>query len=240
MALANNESTTSAVERRSQPVLLLGNTKDSSQRIQRFALEKFNLSIGRSPDDDISLSEGSGVSRHHASVFVLDGEVVIQDLGSRNGTYVNKKLIPGNRQTTLKFGDVIMIGRYRLKLVDETASRNVNAIVEVHELLRRWHVAAVAPVSKPCALCHLEREVPTQVAFEAQEVMEPTATVECVTASASQIIVDFDLPAHGRRFDRNLPRRPALKKQRLPARRAARLTLRRPGVPVRTLAPDPG
>lgn len=237
MAPAKNESTTNAVEHRSKPVLLLGNTKDNSQGIKRFALDKFNLSIGRSPDDDISLSEGSGVSRHHASVFVLDGEVVIQDLGSRNGTYINKKLIPGNRQTTLKFGDVIMIGRYRLKLVDEAVNNDTETVLDVHDLLRLWQVAAVAPVSKPCALCHAEREVADEVA---QAVTESSQTLACAAPVDSEIIVDFELPSHGRRFDRNLPRRPTLKKQRLPSRRAARLAPRRPNIPVRALGLSPG
>ncbi|MEO1575652.1 MAG: FHA domain-containing protein, partial [Pseudomonadota bacterium] len=91
--------------RESRPVLLLRNVREGDKAdTQRFELDKFRLLIGRADTADIRLDEGHGASRHHAQVFVIDGEVVIEDMSSRNGTYVNRKLIRGERQTTLNYG----------------------------------------------------------------------------------------------------------------------------------------
>ena len=51
-----------------------------------------NLTIGRHPDSDICISDGS-VSRRHAQITYADGTWVIEDLGSRNGTLLNGALI---------------------------------------------------------------------------------------------------------------------------------------------------
>ncbi len=228
MALANPESDSTAAEHKSQPVLLLRNVKDKGEnRIERFALEKFRLAIGRSPDDDICLSQGSGVSRNHASVFVLDGEVVIEDLGSRNGTYVNKKLIRGNRQTTLKFGDVIMIGRYRLKLVDEAATSEVEAQPDVQALLRMWHPAAVFAVGETCGLCHSPH---LALAQSEELVPEEQRTAEALlvdTVIGHGMPVRNDNPTQGRLFGRKLPRRPKPGKQRVSTKRTVMSPVKR-------------
>jgi hypothetical protein len=66
--------------------------------------------IGRSPECDIFLDDVT-VSRRHAEL-VRDGErFTISDLGSLNGTFVNKKRI---ESTTLEDDDEVQIGKYRL------------------------------------------------------------------------------------------------------------------------------
>ena len=63
--------------------------------------------IGRDPDNQIVLNDNL-VSRHHAQLTVLDnGLVMIKDLGSSNGTFIN-----GNRVTEgyLKMGDIVKCG----------------------------------------------------------------------------------------------------------------------------------
>ncbi|MFK7887536.1 MAG: FHA domain-containing protein [Gammaproteobacteria bacterium] len=202
----------------SVPVLLLRNIKDLGGDVQRFPLEKFRLSIGRAPEDDISLAEGTGVSRNHASVFVLDGEVVIEDLGSRNGTYVNRKLIRGSRQTTVKFGDVIAIGRYRLKLVDEADTQDANDASEIQGLLLSWGGAVNAHDVQQCVLCNEPR--PASASVEPPEVtstpaIEETAEIE-VTA-----MLPADAPTHGRIYGRKLPRRSLLQRRVGPTKRSA-------------------
>jgi len=71
------------------------------------------LLIGRSQDMDICLVEDM-VSRKHAKIATTGGQVVIQDLGSTNGTFVNGEKVRKNR---LKEGDRILVGTSILKLV---------------------------------------------------------------------------------------------------------------------------
>jgi serine phosphatase RsbU (regulator of sigma subunit) len=63
--------------------------------------------IGRHPECDIVLESGAVVSRQHARLFARNGGYACEDLGSRNGTFVNGKLING--PTQLQDGDSIRI-----------------------------------------------------------------------------------------------------------------------------------
>ncbi|MDQ3874166.1 MAG: FHA domain-containing protein [Actinomycetota bacterium] len=66
--------------------------------------------IGRSPDCDIFLDDVT-VSRKHAVLLERDGVFVIEDQGSLNGTFVNRKRI---ESAELEDGDELQIGKYRL------------------------------------------------------------------------------------------------------------------------------
>jgi pSer/pThr/pTyr-binding forkhead associated (FHA) protein len=77
---------------------------------QSFQAFEFRTLIGRSPDCDIFLDDVT-VSRRHAEV-VKDGETfTIRDLGSLNGTYVNRRRI---ESVVLEDDDEVQIGKYRL------------------------------------------------------------------------------------------------------------------------------
>lgn len=75
------------------------------------------LTIGRRPYNDVQLDDLT-VSGEHALIRVRNGDVVVHDLGSRNGTLVNGLPI---QQRTLVDGDVVDIGIYRLRF---EAARN--------------------------------------------------------------------------------------------------------------------
>lgn len=77
----------------------------------RFLLDTDKVTVGRHPDSDIFLDDIS-VSRRHG-VFSRDGQgFVVSDLGSLNGTYVNRDRIDGD--ISLSGGDEVQIGKYRL------------------------------------------------------------------------------------------------------------------------------
>ena len=78
---------------------------------ETFVLEGAETTIGRSPDCDIFLDDVT-VSRKHAVVRRGAAGLQIEDLGSLNGTYLNRKRIEA--AAGLEEGDELQIGKYRL------------------------------------------------------------------------------------------------------------------------------
>jgi hypothetical protein len=81
--------------------------KDRTGGGKAYPLQKDRVIIGRLGESDVVLSD-PGASRRHAEVRRVDGEFVISDLGSTNGTMVNEAKIG---EHTLQEGDRITIGR---------------------------------------------------------------------------------------------------------------------------------
>lgn len=76
----------------------------------RFLLDAPLTTTGRHPDSDIFLDDVT-VSRKHA-VFQQDGDgFMVRDVGSLNGTYVNRERIDS---VSLRAGDEVQIGKFRL------------------------------------------------------------------------------------------------------------------------------
>lgn len=63
--------------------------------------------IGRGPDADLTLSNHVGISREHCQLTCQHGTVLLEDLGSRNGTFLNGR--PLMKPTELKHKDYIQI-----------------------------------------------------------------------------------------------------------------------------------
>jgi hypothetical protein len=80
--------------------------------------EMFNpegeTTIGRSPDCGIFLDDVT-VSRKHAVLVDRDGSFFIEDQGSLNGTFVNRKRV---ESAELEDGDELQIGKYRLTFLN--------------------------------------------------------------------------------------------------------------------------
>ncbi len=76
----------------------------------RFLLDAQEITVGRNPDSDIFLDDVT-VSRKHAT-FRREGDgYAVADVGSLNGSYVNRERID---QATLTTGDEVQIGKFRL------------------------------------------------------------------------------------------------------------------------------
>jgi pSer/pThr/pTyr-binding forkhead associated (FHA) protein len=79
-----------------------------------FGINEGQTMIGRSPDSDVFLDDVT-VSREHAALERRADGVHILDLGSLNGTYVNRARVEHAR---LADGDELQIGKYRLTFID--------------------------------------------------------------------------------------------------------------------------
>ncbi|MPZ62493.1 MAG: FHA domain-containing protein [Propionibacteriales bacterium] len=76
----------------------------------RFLLDTDAVSAGRHPDSDIFLDDVT-VSRRHAEFHRTPEGYLVRDVGSLNGTYVNRDRID---EIALSGGDEVQIGKYRL------------------------------------------------------------------------------------------------------------------------------
>ena len=77
---------------------------------QSFPLTGERMRIGRSPDAEIFLDDVT-VSRDHAVLVRRSGHWFLDDSGSLNGTYVNRRRIESHK---LEDGDELQIGKYKL------------------------------------------------------------------------------------------------------------------------------
>jgi pSer/pThr/pTyr-binding forkhead associated (FHA) protein len=77
---------------------------------ETFRPEGERTTIGRSPDCGIFLDDVT-VSRRHAVLVERDGAFFIEDQGSLNGTFLNRRRIESSR---IADGDELQIGKYRL------------------------------------------------------------------------------------------------------------------------------
>jgi hypothetical protein len=76
----------------------------------RFLLDKQVTTAGRGPDSDIFLDDVT-VSRRHARFSRTDRGFVVEDVGSLNGTYLNRERI---ERAAVHNGDEVQVGKFRL------------------------------------------------------------------------------------------------------------------------------
>lgn len=82
-----------------------------------YFLEKDRFVIGRKKETDVHLND-QGVSKEHAVILTVGNDQILEDLKSTNGTQVNGKKIDKH---ILQNGDVVEIGRYNLKYINQKA-----------------------------------------------------------------------------------------------------------------------
>lgn len=89
------------------------------------------LTLGRSVKADIVL-EDEKASRLHCGIRAQDGEYLIKDLASKNGTFLNEERIESD---TLKPGDKIRIGSTRISVEKDSAKGATTALHELQQEL---------------------------------------------------------------------------------------------------------
>lgn len=92
---------------------------------EAYLLELEETILGRDQANDIAISDPE-VSRRHARFVIKDGNLIVEDLGSTNGTFLNGERISSPQQ--LRAGDVITLGE-TIVLVFEKANYDPDATV---------------------------------------------------------------------------------------------------------------
>ena len=150
------------------PLIRLTNL--STGESQRFEIAE--VKIGRHPDLSLCIS-GPGsevVSTTHARLVVQEGKWWLEDLGSRNGTYLDEAKVPPDSPRFLAVGSVIRLGeagpRFR---IDEVSTRLVAPTVAEH--------AIASPIDKTAPMEAVSEESSLQAAEEEGTPASPTATI---------------------------------------------------------------
>ena len=73
------------------------------------------VTIGRAPGCSVSLDDDTYVSQLHARIYVRDGKPFVEDLGSTNGTFLNRDRL--SKTMPLHRGDKLQIGQTVLEIV---------------------------------------------------------------------------------------------------------------------------
>jgi pSer/pThr/pTyr-binding forkhead associated (FHA) protein len=91
---------------------------ESGPEGQSYLLDKPLVRIGRTPDSEIRLGD-TEVSREHARVFQVGEDYFLEDVGSRNGTFVDGARVSHHR---LKSGEWVRVGTTHLLFEADAAS----------------------------------------------------------------------------------------------------------------------
>ncbi len=114
------------------------------------------VTIGRAPDNDIPI-DNLAVSNYHARVYVEAGSLVIEDLNSLNGSFLNDIRV---ERAMLKDGDTILIGKHKI-LVDQSHDATLQS--------DGWRKAPAPRVSETMVLDTQERRKMLEQAAAAGE-----------------------------------------------------------------------
>jgi pSer/pThr/pTyr-binding forkhead associated (FHA) protein len=148
-------ATAAAIEKPAQFIL----KSENGDVLQEYTLDKLEIAIGRAPNSDILLSKDKLTSRRHATVRYENGQYILRDERSANGTFVNGQQLEELVPYVLQDGDHIGIGE--------------------HELIFRAHPSAVADL--PTVSIN-----PTELTYRTQGDNELTAASPDTLATHSE------------------------------------------------------
>jgi pSer/pThr/pTyr-binding forkhead associated (FHA) protein len=157
------------------------------QVLNEFPLDKERVTIGRKSDNDIPV-DNLAVSGKHAVIITILNDSFMEDLGSTNGTLVNGASV---KRHFLQDGDVIEMGKHKLKYVNETPSSTTAEEFEKTMVLRRPSDFAPQPSA-------MERSASETQVGTRSTVTSRTAVASGVRAPAAQaVLADVAAPAVG-------------------------------------------
>ena len=111
--------------------------------LKEIPLIKERMTLGRKAHNDIQI-DNLAISGEHAAVVTILNDSFLEDLNSTNGTLVNGQTI---KKHFLKNGDVVELGKYKLKYVAEQTAQAESADFEKTMILRPNMVKPAAPAA---------------------------------------------------------------------------------------------
>lgn len=126
--------------------------------LKEIPLTKERMSIGRRPTNDIQI-DNLAISGEHAAVVTILNDSFLEDLNSTNGTLVNGQ--PAKKHF-LKNGDVVELGKYKLKYVSEHVQQAAAADFEKTMVLRPGTLKPADAVASSLAPPGTPSATPTQ------------------------------------------------------------------------------
>jgi pSer/pThr/pTyr-binding forkhead associated (FHA) protein len=158
--------------------------------LKEFDLEGGGVTIGREPDNDI-IVENLLVSGYHARVDAAGKDIILTDLQSKNGTFLN-----GERTTSAKLnnGDEILVGKHTIVLVLDPQEVEEKQQLSEATMFMDVAQASVEPAT-PAAKPETEPPAAEPELKEAAETVEPRAPAAPVKAETETIAPAMDRQA---------------------------------------------
>lgn len=127
------------------------------------------------------------VSRRHCSIKVADGKVIVADMGSRNGTFVNGDQLKGEH--IAKPGDRVRVGRLQFELVMDAAKASIKKekVKNAVEAASRT-VEAKKPSSLEDSITDWLADDSDASPFDDDDDFNPQDTVQLSTAETQEIL----------------------------------------------------
>lgn len=126
--------------------------------LQEYALSKERMTIGRKAHNDIVI-DNLAVSGEHAAIVTIQNDSFLEDLDSTNGVMVNGAT---TKKHFLQNSDVIEIGKYKIKYLNDQPTQTTAADFERTMVLR----APAKPAAIKPALASTTQAIPTVVTSE--------------------------------------------------------------------------
>lgn len=138
---------------------------------QVILLNKDKVVLGRSPDCDAVISTKEVVSRWHAQILCVDNRYYIEDLKSRNKTYVNDKEIPAQTRVPLAHKDCIRICQFLATFFDGVTDENLessSSVVEATLSSKSDHSLETQPAVKLAELLEITARLSKTLQLDTQ------------------------------------------------------------------------
>ena len=89
-----------------------------------FEVNADKASVGRIEGNSLCIPEAS-VSSHHCELWLKGDDVIVKDLGSTNGSFINELQLAADKEATLRPGQILRLGQVQLRF--ETGKKQTEA-----------------------------------------------------------------------------------------------------------------
>ena len=139
-----------------------------------------SLSIGRGSDNDVVLGSKQ-VSRNHAVLSVLDGQLYVKDLDSSNGTFINEQRIAGNESSHLKADDTLGFASFSFQVQASAAPVTTSESETLAPVVTEEPVADIHENADTAALTETPASEPvTEKQVVEESVLEESSSKEAL------------------------------------------------------------